>query len=51
MSGFLVVHFATHSKTLQLGEPTIKRFFAAVDWLEDAYSQLPGFVSTELLVD
>ena len=55
MSGYLVAHFddsrLSRYRALRISEPTVRRFFNAIEWLEEAYSQLPGFVETELIVD
>ncbi len=50
MSGYLVIHFVdSPSISLQIGEPTVKRFFAAIELLEEAYSRLDGFADAETI--
>jgi hypothetical protein len=53
MQGYLVVHFSDGrvSQSLEVGEPTRKRFFEAIDTLIGLWSTLDAFDSFELFVD
>jgi len=52
MRGYLVIHFADReSVSLQVGEPTVRGFYRAIETLECMWSRLPGFVATELITE
>ena len=52
MRGYLVIHFVNRaSLSLEIGEPTVKRFFNAVEIIEEMWSQVDGFADSELIHD
>ena len=51
MTGFLVIHFTdAPSQSIQIGEPTERQFWRVIEEYEYSYSQLPGFLCTDIYV-
>lgn len=50
MKGYLIIHFENMpSISLEIGEPTVRGFYRAIESIENAWSQMPGFVDSELI--